>query len=350
MLHLLLGGTPPARRTTYAAMKLEGKVVTDKEPFPVRRALLLGVLVQPAFYGLGKALGGGYKGPVEQPAQLEGGKEFDVGDAVTQPGLETELIEVLEAGGPGVAIVPGLVSQLEAAAGSQLGAAAGQGRWVIPWVGGWERVWANQEDSSFLGGPTKTSFGGFGQTFSQVSCRQFIYGPGDGGITVEYLHQVPGAGPNANKLLLTRQGNVQNLGNLEFKLDFPDRMDEYEVRPNVASKDGRIGDALASGQKLDGGAERAPLKTALLRSSYLSERLWIVRDVEDASKAAVFVRTETKSVFDRRGLVADGQLKPPEKDEIRFGGLLFGESQQDYANWDVKEGQRLKAQEKLFVR
>ena len=52
---------------------------------------------------------------------------------------------------------------------------------------------------------------------------------------------------------------------------------------------------------------------------------------------AVFERTDTRSVFDRRGLVADGQLRPPSDESIRYGRLLFGESLQDYQGWEDKE-------------
>ena len=45
-------------------------------------------------------------------------------------------------------------------------------------------------------------------------------------------------------------------------------------------------------------------------------------------------RTETRSVLDRRGLVATGQLNPPKDETIRYGRLLFGETLSDYAGWD----------------
>ena len=184
-----------------------------------------------------------------------------------------------------------------------------------------------------------------------MSTRQFIYGPGEGGITIEYLYSAAGAPETAPKLLLTRPGKVTNLGGLQFRLDFDAPLNEYEVLSNVKNaKDGTISDALATGQPLEGGAERAPPMSAMLRTTYLSERLWIIRDVRDADLVSIFVRTETRSVMDRRGLVADGQLKPPEKEEVRYGGLLFGENLSDYSGWDVKEGKDAASKSRLLVR
>ena len=37
-------------------------------------------------------------------------------------------------------------------------------------------------------------------------------------------------------MLLTRQGNVKNLGNLEFEFVFEKPLDEYEVAANVRDK------------------------------------------------------------------------------------------------------------------
>ena len=40
----------------------------------------------------------------------------------------------------------------------QLFAAEASGRWVLPWVGGWESVWAAQADRSAFGGPSQLRF------------------------------------------------------------------------------------------------------------------------------------------------------------------------------------------------
>ena len=82
----------------------------------------------------------------------------------------------------------------------------------------------------------------------------------------------------------------------------------------------------------------------------LSERLWILSDAKDESKKTVFLRSEARSVMDRRGLVIDNQLKPSEDEATRYGKLLFGETLQDYSSWDGQQA-KLKAQsDKLLGR
>jgi len=85
--------------------------------------------------------------------------------------------------------------------------------------------------------------------------------------------------------------------------------------------------------------------------------MWILRSysAEGYDKVpqqiCVFRRTETRSVLDRRGLVADGQLKPPDDDGIRFGKLLFGETLSDYAGWsDAAGGTEAATKDKLLGR
>ena len=70
--------------------------------------------------------------------------------------------------------------------------------------------------------------------------------------------------------------------------------------------------------------------------------MWILRDAKNTDNVAVFQRTDTRSVTDRRGLVADGQLKPPDDETIRYGRLLFGETLSDYSGWDAKTLQAIK--------
>ena len=80
------------------------------------------------------------------------------------------------------------VTELEERGGSQLESSSGFGRWVLPWVGGWQRLWTNSADASFLGGPAADKFG----FYKEISHRQFVYGPGDGGAVEEYLFECPG--------------------------------------------------------------------------------------------------------------------------------------------------------------
>ena len=64
-------------------------------------------------------------------------------------------------------------------------------------------------------------------------------------------------------------------------------------------------------------------------------------------QVAVFQRTATRSVMDRRGLVADGQLKPPDDEQVRYGKLLFGETLQEYA---VRRMARLNRRRRTLAR
>uniref|UniRef100_A0A7S2N0P2 Uncharacterized protein n=1 Tax=Haptolina brevifila TaxID=156173 RepID=A0A7S2N0P2_9EUKA len=218
-----------------------------------------------------------------------------------------------------------------------------KGRWVLPWVGGWERIYAASPDATYMGGPKETSFRARGGLFSQVSARHFVYGPGEGGITIEYLHA---AERDDNRLLLTRSGAVTNLGENTFQLDFRVPLEEYEVRTDTQGND-----KLATGEALNSGVERAsPATSHFLRTTYLSERLWIVRDVSDFDRVAIFQRTNTRSVMDRRGLVAEGQLKPPSDETIRYGRLLFGDSVEEYRGWKEKAVQGQAERDKLLGR
>ena len=241
-------------------------------------------------------------------------------------------------------------------------------------MGGWERIWTNASSSAFLGGPSAREFSRRGVAVGQVSARNYVYGPGESGITIEYLHSVNADATAPIKVLLTRPGTVTNLGENVFQLDFGTPMDEYEVLYDKAKGTDRLANCVPiltpggspSGlfdcKPTDGGAERgAPASSLLVRttcacchlpgaiarpllvravsdtcadawcSADLSERLWIVRDARGGDSVAVFQRTETRSVMDRRGLVADGQLKPPDDEQVRYGKLLFGETLQEYS-------------------
>lgn len=277
------------------------------------------------------------------------------GDAVTAPTLEIDLDDVL-AGSMGIstgssqdARVLALVQQLEETGGPQFSASILQGRWVLPWVGGWERTWTNQGDSSPFGGPARTTVGrGGANQLSLAGVRHFIYGPGEGGITTEYLYS---AAASATKVLLARQGYVSNLGGNFFQLDFTKKLDGYEVA-SVGDKD-----FLTPMPALPPGEGGPPIMGVTLQTTYLSSSLWILRSYSEdgyektPQQICVFKRTETRSVLDRRGLVADGQLKPPDEDGIRFGGLLFGETLSDYDGWsDAASGKEAATKDKLLGR
>ena len=82
----------------------------------------------------------------------------------------------------------------------------------------------------------------------------------------------------------------------------------------------------------------------------MSERLWIIRDIRDPSIVAVFERTNTYSVFDRRGLVMEKQLKPSDNEQVRYGALLFGDTKEDYQGWAEKAAQAEETKNKLLGR
>lgn len=251
------------------------------------------------------------------------------GDAVSPPVVEEQLEAVVRGDVPGTdsATIKNLVGVLESQEGPALGAASRNGRWAVPWVGGWQRLCTSDEDQSFIGGPSQSNVKGL----RQVSARQFIYGPGEGGIIVEYLYAPDGQSaestPSTSKLLLTRTGTLENLGDNEFEIDFDAPLAAFQL-----DTDERGVDFLRLAAK-DSGAGSAKAKPRLT-TTYLSGTMWIVRQ---GDKFVVFQRTDTRSVNDRRGLVADGQLKPADDETIRYGRLLFGENLSDYAGWKPKD-------------
>ena len=276
------------------------------------------------------------------------------GDAVTAPTLELDLDELLDVSktagiSPPDAQVLALIQQLEETGGPQFSASILQGKWVLPWVGGWERTWTSQGDSSLFGGPVRTTVGrGGANQLLLAGVRHFIYGPGAGGITIEYLYS---AASSATKVLLARQGVVSNLGGNFFQLDFPSKLDGYEVAQEFER------DFLTPLPTLPPGEGGPPIMGVTLQTTYLSSSLWILRNYNPEGyekvpqQICVFRRTETRSVLDRRGLVADGQLKPPDDDGVRFGKLLFGETMSDYAGWsDAAGGVEAATKDKLLGR
>lgn len=311
------------------------------------------------------------------------------GDAVTSPALELKLEELLasQSSPERQEEVERLVRALEAREGAQLFASAGIGRWVIPWVGGWQQLATNSPDARFFGGPASDKLlvaatdarpllkiGDV--VFNQESVRTFVYGPGVGGVTMEFLYSAPGV---ASKLLITRNGTVSNQGGNFFTIDYKYAPEGYPVikgekedllgsnsplpeldtpiglpaqqaskvaRPRtttvqVPSESAAIG-VLASKQGTSGQLNQLlglPTMLSELRTTYLSATMWIVRcddddDKNEADRFVVWQRTETRSVMDRRGLVAEGQLKPSNDESIRYGRLLFGESLSDYGGWE----------------
>ena len=204
-------------------------------------------------------------------------------------------------------------------------------RWAIPWVGGWECLCTNTDDLAFLGGPPTSTLQVGTRNFKRLGERQFVYGPGEGGLISEYLYATPG---NTSKLLISRAGLVANQGGNGFSWRFGQPLEAQPVEADSGGED-----------RLRAGEPPAPVRfgrpdetTVDLRTTYLSQTMWIIRDAgergEPGGSFAVWQRTDTRSVLDRRGLVADGQLKPSSDEQVRYGKLLFGETLSDYAKWD----------------
>jgi hypothetical protein len=270
------------------------------------------------------------------------GTPEDEGYGASPPALESRLIDLVSYGGSfSDEVAAKFVYALEGRGGPELNPSAFEGTYVMPWVGAWRNIWSNMKDFSYFGGPTTDRFRNL-KTLSEYkleSARHFIYGPGNGGVTVEYLHSAPG---EKVKRLLTRAGSVTNLGNRICEFDFPTRLLEFET---ITEDSGQ--DQLASSVQLLGGTERdSPAPKRLLKTTYLSPTLWILRDVRPPQKTRsrklvvgdkvfVFQRTNARAVVDQRGLVVDNQLKPPEDDSIRYGRLLFSES--NYEGWDGQQ-------------
>jgi len=325
---------PKSRRTRTATSMGDAQVALR----PARSLILVGALVAPL--SLASLLTA-----APRAAQKEkNGVAFDYeGDAVTAPELETTMLALTEAGAsvdnsPQFFQAVATVNQLEAQGGPQLFAAKAPGRWVLPQVGGWERIWVSEPAARFPGAPSRPDFAldaskgepalrAGSALFSLSSARQFIYGPGEGGMVVEYLHSAPGA---EKDLLLTHLADIRNLGGNFFEVEFRDQLKAY-----AATKDAVTGSqVLARKEPLEGafefGAPRGELAT--LQTTYLSATMWVIRD--EQGRKAVFSRTEVKSVADRRGVQAEGQVKEHPDEETRYGKLLFGETLSEYAGWE----------------
>ena len=130
------------------------------------------------------------------------------GDAITTPDLETKLIALADAG---EAVPPPLLAALEEYGGPQLFASNGQGKWTLPWVGNWRRVWTSRADGRFGGAPVVDGGGR-----KLLSVQTFVYGPGKDAVTTEALY----ASPDGSRTVLTRLGDVENAGGNYFDLGF----------------------------------------------------------------------------------------------------------------------------------
>jgi hypothetical protein len=114
--------------------------------------------------------------PVKGRAGLPGSVDLTA-DALSQPDLEIRLSDeaslkqkstreqavILDAS------IAKIVAALEANGGTQLASASSPGRWALPWVGGWQRVWSPSfnENDSFLLGQTSKALPRMGASWSR---------------------------------------------------------------------------------------------------------------------------------------------------------------------------------------
>ena len=254
------------------------------------------------------------------------------GDAITTPDLETKLIALADAG---EAVPPPLLAALEEYGGPQLFASNGQGKWTLPWVGNWRRVWTSRADGRFGGAPVVDGGGR-----KLLSVQTFVYGPGKDAVTTEALY----ASPDGSRTVFTRLGDVENAGGNYFDLGF-NGVQAYDV---VRTPQGR--DTLGAPTGVGGGGALANADTRTLHTTYLSATMWIQRD--ESGEVAVYERSEAFAVSDRRGLVIPDQLKEHPDEFTRYGKLLFSEEltgdNKQYEGWEEKATNEAKLRQKRF--
>ena len=96
------------------------------------------MLLQPIFYGAAQLNIAGK----QAPSYVDVDADFDDGSVrhLARPRDRAGGGEKLGGVGRMVAPAASMVDELEDRGGSQIAAAGMQGRWVLPWVGGWQRL------------------------------------------------------------------------------------------------------------------------------------------------------------------------------------------------------------------
>ena len=240
-----------------------------------------------------------------------------VGPAVAADDLEDELLGMLEAGGVGgsglsasqMSATEGTVRELEALGGTQLSAASNEGMWELPFVGGWDVLLAAP---AFAGGPLAGGGKGVGGkgvggkgvggkgvggqgVLTIVSARQFIWGPGEGGISTECVYEDPASGVGS-LVLLSRIGSVSNLAGTDVRLDFAMPLNANRV--SMPADGGGGGGAATVGTALPLDTVRgsaAGVMGSLWTTTYLSERMWVMRSPGDGGMT-VLRRTDAEAI------------------------------------------------------
>mmetsp|Transcript_44731 Transcript_44731/g.78759 ORF Transcript_44731/g.78759 Transcript_44731/m.78759 type:complete len:460 (+) Transcript_44731:60-1439(+) len=347
---------PKPFETELPIEKTPSGLLTEQE-LVTRKALFAGILAQPVLYAIVRFItsppkpektmivsmkDGTLKDPdtmTRQDMNEELEMAADTGYANVAPRSEQQIIEEFEEGRAvtGSPDMYKFIAKLEKRQGAAFSASSLGGRWVMPWIGGWQRIWSSEFDTSYIGGPVKASFKRENKDYYLYSARNFFYGPGPGGMTTEYLFKPTNENEKANNILLARAGVVENEGDNQWSVVFPDALREFETESTLtrsASFNSFEKEVLKSDVAI--GLIGDPAPNCRLQTTYLSQQIWVLRDTKDPSKISVYRRSATQAVVDRRGLIADGQVKPPKDDNIRFGGLLFSDKTIDYNTWDEK--------------
>ena len=231
--------------------------------------------------------------------------------------FEAQLIEyvMMSASGPSVGPqqrqkIESVVQQLEEYRGRQQRAGWGQSdsAWDLPFIGAWDVIYPRGEASEELGGE-----------LGLVSRRQWIYGPGPGGLAAECIYRSL-TGPAGGSLLLTRMGGVTKLDGALVRLEFASTSSWYSLGysarpslisgkpPTVDSEPSVVGRLpteelpadtrrrLCIGEKGSEGSRR---------TTYLSDELWVTRDEGDGA-ITVLKRTSAEAMQPQNGEGPDG--------------------------------------------
>ena len=166
-------------------------------------------------------------GPWRAPAETLQRPEQEVGALELK--LEAELQEMLDSWGtPGSLLsaaqteaVDAVVRALEKLRGRQQRAGWGQSdmRYDLPMIGAWDVLYSSAPDYAAADRDAPRL----------VSARQWVYGPGSGGLAAECVYAARASSPAAGDLLLVRAGNVTKLDGPRLRLDLAPSSRAYSL-------------------------------------------------------------------------------------------------------------------------
>ncbi len=229
------------------------------------------------------------------------------------------------------AAVEALVASLERSRGRQQRAGWGisDSRWDLPFIGSWDVLYPVPSLAAGLVSGT----------------RQWVYGPGDGGVAVECI--LSSAGPSdahsPRSVLVTHSGAVTKGEGAQVRLDMDaggarafslvysaaraTRRQSADgswatVETRVPLSEPAVGTPLSGPDGAGAKAMCAPTASGLVRTAYLSDTLWVVRpthaeagDPSAAGAPVVLRRTAAEALRPQNG----GVESPDGFDARRFG-------------------------------